>query len=97
MVQGRVFVKEKGIIILLIAIWLMLMLKMRKKYKMRTKYIYLVVTNDEYELPIYIGGCPKEIAEYLGLKYQTVCARFCKSRIRKRNIGKWKIIKVINE
>lgn len=64
---------------------------------MRTKYIYLVVTNDEYELPIYVGDRVKDVARYLKLKPQTVSARFCLSRRVKRNNGKWKVVRVVDE
>ncbi len=51
--------------------------------------IYMVVTNDKYELPIYVADTVEEIAKLLGIKNNSVSTRIC------RNFGKhYKIVRV---
>ena len=50
--------------------------------------IYMVVTKDKFELPIFVGDNVAEIADAVGIKKETVSNYICKKR------GKFKIIRV---
>lgn len=50
--------------------------------------IYMVVTKDKFELPIFVGDNVAEIADAIGIKKETVSNYICKKR------GKFKIIRV---
>ncbi len=52
--------------------------------------IYMVVTNDKYELPIYVADTVEEIAQLLGIKNNSVSTRICRGGYGK----KYKIIRV---
>ena len=49
--------------------------------------IYMVVTKDKFELPLFVGNIA-EIADAVGIKKETVSNYICKKR------GKYKIIRV---
>ena len=51
---------------------------------------YMAVTNDQYELPIYVADTVAELAELLGIKKQTVSHHVSSSRIGR----KYKIVRV---
>lgn len=43
------------------------------------KWIYIVCTNDELELPVFVSDSVQEIYTYMGYKsYSSVCAYFSK-------------------
>lgn len=54
---------------------------------MRNNVLYMAVTNDKYELPVYITDSAGELAKLLGVKKQTifeVLARGSDERKKKR-------------
>lgn len=57
------------------------------------KYIWLAVSDDEYELPAIVADTPSELATHLNIDYQTVIiAEKRNSTVSK----KYKIRKVVN-
>lgn len=42
------------------------------KYKRKQKYLYLMVTKDEYEFPVAIADTPKELAAMTGFSANTI-------------------------
>ena len=62
------------------------------------KYYWMIVTNDEYELPIVVCDTARELAEYLGLKPNTVYSHLCPSKQFNvlGGVGKLKKVKKID-
>ena len=61
-------------------------------------FYWLLVTNDEYELPIVVCDTARELAEYLGLKPNTVYSHLCPSKQFNvlGGVGKLKKVKKID-
>jgi len=38
----------------------------------RNDYVYMAVTKDKYELPLFVADSTKELAEMMGLPHKTV-------------------------
>lgn len=57
---------------------------MRKKYKKQTpKFLWLLTTMDEYELPIFVTDTAEELAKLVGVKSaDSVISAMTKSRQR---------------
>lgn len=59
------------------------------------KSMYMAVTNDEYELPVYIEDRLKDLSERLGRKYDSVASCITRGCACKSNDGeKFLIVKV---
>ncbi len=44
------------------------------------KYLYMAVTNDRFEMPLFYGDSPRELAEAVGLTQNTISGYLSKEK-----------------
>lgn len=71
----------------------MMRLSHRESVGIMAECVYMVATTDQYELPICVGTA-QEIADFLGIKIDTVYQYNCPSRGHRRRNKKYQIIRV---
>lgn len=54
--------------------------------------LYMVVTNDKYELPVAVSEKRVEIAKMTGMALSSVCNAFARADRTKRPTGKYKYV-----
>lgn len=62
---------------------------------MKQRYIYMAVTNDKYELPIFVSDTQAEMAEWAGVAHCSISS-YLRNKAR-RHYKKYKIVKVDRE
>lgn len=62
---------------------------------MMNKTLYMAVTNDEYELPIFVCDTAQELADKLGVKPNTVYVMLGRNKQKLNNHGKHLYRKVV--
>lgn len=50
----------------------------------KPKYLYMAVTNDKFELPVYIADSSRELAKVVGIATSTVLTYICRNRNMER-------------
>lgn len=63
------------------------------KKKRKPKYVWMLVSNDKYELPLYVADTAQELADILGIPVINVTSAMSHAR-RRGNNCKYKKIKV---
>lgn len=61
----------------------------------KKKAVYMLITQDEYELPLAIADSPRELGKIIGVKSRTISTALVKSKKNKKKKGKY--IKVFIE
>lgn len=69
----------------------------KKGFSKKEKYLYMLVTADEYELPLAVFDSIEEIANYLGIKPSSVRAAICLNNDGSRTNRKIKKVRYIKE
>ena len=59
--------------------------------------LYMVVTNDKYELPVAVSEKRVEIAKMTGMALSSVCNAFARADRTKHPTGKYKYVIVEDE
>lgn len=61
--------------------------------KPRSRFLYMAVTNDELELPVFFANSSKELAKAAGVAASTVLTYVCRAknieRYREKDICNW--------
>lgn len=67
----------------------------RRRGKLKnSQKLYMLVTSDKYELPIYIADTCQELAEYCGVKPDTIYALICLQKQGKRKFSQYQCVEV---
>ena len=63
-----------------------IMEKIQEQNTKKRKWLYMAITNDDYELPVYFADTSKELAKIAGVAPSTILAYVC----REKHPGKYK-------
>lgn len=58
---------------------------MPKKNAKKAKYVWMRVTNDKYELPVFIADSPQELAKMVGCQVANIRCQLSKQKHKGQN------------